>query len=249
MATFSEISNPDLYFIADTHFRGPEGPGEFERRQRFLRFLASVPDDAAVFLLGDIFDFYFEYRSVVARRFLDIFAGLAACRDRGVALHFIGGNHDYWVGRFFTDDLGIRVHEVEILIAAQGRHLVCSHGDLVIPHDYGYKILKSIIRNPLVIGVSKWIHPDLMNRIAVGVSTGSRKMRSAPQEPRARAIAAHALENFYARGNDAYIMGHIHHPLHEQREGREFMLVGDWFESFTYGKLSGGKLSLERFTA
>jgi len=248
MPPFMPVSAPEIIFLGDTHFRRRALPGEAERRDRFIRFLAAIPGGVSLFLMGDIFDFYFEYRSVVPRHYVDLFCALAACRDRGVDMHFIGGNHDYWVGRFFSDDLGIRVHRDEILISAQERRLVCAHGDLVIPRDFGYKALKTVIRNPAVIAVSRWIHPDLLDAIAAGVSAGSRKLQRAVQEARAHALADHAHGRFFARGNDAFVMGHIHFPLLDTREGRDFAIIGDWIEHTSFVRLRGGSLTLETFT-
>ncbi|MDH4036374.1 MAG: UDP-2,3-diacylglucosamine diphosphatase [Candidatus Krumholzibacteria bacterium] len=242
---FRPVAATDIRVVADTHFRDRDLPGEAERRDRFLRFLDSLAPGTFLVLLGDIFDFYFEYRSVVSRRYLDIYEALDRCRGRRVDVHFLGGNHDHWVGSFFTHDLGITVHHEEIRIAAQGRKLVLAHGDLVMPRDYGYKMLKSVIRNRAVIGASRWIHPDLLDAIARGVAHGSRQYFSVPQEKRARAVEGHAWQSFFARGNDAFVMGHVHYPMHVTRDGHEFMIVGDWLEHFTYGRLSNGRLRLE----
>lgn len=244
-ADFLPVAATDIRVVADTHFRDLAVPGEKERRARFTRFLASLPPGTFLVLLGDIFDFYFEYRSVVTRRYLDLYEALDACRRSGVGLHFLGGNHDHWVGDFFTRDLGITVHQTEIRIAAQGRRVVFAHGDLVMPRDYGYKVLKSVIRNRGVIAASRCIHPDLLDAVARGVAHGSRQYFNVPQEKRARAVEAHAWDHFFLRGNDAFVMGHVHYPMHETRDGREFMIVGDWLEHFTYGRLSGGRLRLE----
>jgi len=222
-------------------------PGESERRQRFIRFLDATPKGTFLVLLGDIFDFYFEYRSVVPRRFLDVFAALARTTQRGVDTHFLGGNHDYWVGDFFTRELGVRVHQKEIRIEAQGRKVVLAHGDLVMPRDYGYKVLKSVIRNPAVIAVSRWIHPDLLDALAGGVAHGSRALFNVAQEKRARAVADHAWDHFYERGNDAFVMGHVHFPMHETRSGKEFLIVGDWIEDYTFVRMTNGRLRIESF--
>jgi UDP-2,3-diacylglucosamine hydrolase len=243
--SFIPVSATDIRVVADTHFRDRDIPGEEERRRRFLRFLHDLPGGTLLVLLGDIFDFYFEYRSVVTRRYLDIYEGLDACRRRGIDVHFLGGNHDHWVGSFFAHDLGITLHRDEIPIAAQGRRVVLAHGDLVMPRDYGYKALKSVLRNRAVIAASRCIHPDLLDAVARGVAHGSRQYFNVPQEKRARAVQEHAWKHFFARGNDAFVMGHVHYPLHETRAGREFMIVGDWLEHFTYGRLSGGRLRLE----
>lgn len=242
---FNAVGATDIRVVADTHFRDLAIPGEPERRMRFTRFLDSLPAGTLLVLLGDIFDFYFEYRSVVSRRYLDIYEALDSCRQRGVDIHFLGGNHDHWVGDFFSRDLGIVLHRDEIRIQAQGRRLILAHGDLVMPRDYGYKVLKSVLRNRAVIGASRWIHPDILDAIARGVAHGSRQYFSIPQEKRAHAVEAHAWAHFFTRGNDAFVMGHVHYPMHVTRDGREFMIVGDWLEHFTYGRLTSGRLRLE----
>ncbi len=160
----------------------------------------------------------------------------------------MGGNHDYWVGDFVTDDLGMHVHQKEILVSCQGRKIVCAHGDLVMPRDTSYKILKAIIRNRVVIGAAKWIHPDIMDAIAQGVSAGSRRISKAAQQKRAAQMADLAHREFFSRGNDVFIMGHVHFPLLDTRDGHEFLLLGDWIQNFTYGRLFEGRLSLEQFT-
>ncbi len=242
---FLSIDATDIRVVADTHFRDRTLPGEAARRDRFIAYLDSLPSSTFLILLGDIFDFYFEYRSVVHKAYLEIYDAIARCHRRGVPVHFLGGNHDHWVGRFFSEDLGVVVHDREILIQAQGRRVVFAHGDLVMPRDYGYKVLKGIIRNRAVVGAARWIHPDLMDAIARGVAHGSRQYFGAPQEKRARAVLEYGWDHFYARGNDAFVMGHVHYPLHETRDGREFMILGDWIEHFTCGRLSNGRLRLE----
>ena len=245
--TFEPVRAEDVRIAADTHFRDRTMPGEAERRERFIRFLDATPKGTLLVLLGDIFDFYFEYRSVVPRRFLDVFAALARTTARGVDTRFLGGNHDYWVGDFFRAELGVRVHQKEIRIEAQGRKLVLAHGDLVMPGDYGYKVLKSVIRNPAVIAASRWIHPDLLDALAGGVAHGSRALFNIAQEKRARTVADHAWGHFFERGNDAFVMGHVHFPMHETRNGKEFLIVGDWIEHYTFVRMTAGRLRIESF--
>ncbi|HET6349969.1 MAG TPA: UDP-2,3-diacylglucosamine diphosphatase [Candidatus Krumholzibacteria bacterium] len=236
---------PDVRMLADTHFRDVRIPGERERRERFIRFLDNLPGNSALFLLGDIFDFYFEYRSVVSRRYLDVCSAIRRASDRGIPVHFLGGNHDHWVGDRFASDLGVVVHQRDIMIEAQGRRILLAHGDLVMPRDYGYKMLKQIIRNPVVVALARAIHPDILDAIAGGVSHGSRTYLTVPQEKRARTVTAYAWNHFFLRGNDAFVMGHVHYPLHETKDGREFVILGDWIEHFTFARLTNGRLRLE----
>lgn len=248
MNPFEPLDADDIRWVSDAHFRSRTCPGEADRRDRFIRFLDAQPPGAVLILLGDVFDFYFEYRSVVSKRYFDLFVALDACRRRGVRLHFIGGNHDYWVGGFVSEELGIRVHEEEFAFEAQGHRIVCAHGDLIMPRDTGYKILKSILRNRAVIAVSRWLHPDLMDAIAGSVSKGSRELRNVHQKRRADAATEHAYRTFFDRGNDIFLMGHVHYPVHEVREGRHFVIVGDWISNFTYARMTGGNVSLETFS-
>lgn len=247
MTPFPELAGDDLRFVADTHFRSRADAGEADRRRRFIGFLDSLPPTATLFLLGDIFDFYFEYRSVVSSRYFDVYTALARCRDRGIPMYFIGGNHDFWVGAFLERELGIRVCPDEITFSGQGRRVVCAHGDLLMPRDWGYKALKTIIRNRAVVGLARWIHPDLLDAIAGAVSHGSRRLPRRTQEARARAVAEHAHKHLFWRGNDILIMGHVHIPFTDARDGRELVIVGDWMDHSPYARLHDGRLTTETF--
>ncbi len=107
-------------------------------------------------------------------------------------------------------------------------------------------MLKSVIRNRAVIAVSRWIHPDIMDAIATLVSHGSRGMPRPSQRERANAVTEWAHPRFFAAGNDIYVMGHVHHPVHDVRDGNEFVIVGDWFGgAASYARLHEGRLTLE----
>ncbi len=242
------ISAGQVFFIADTHFRNRDLPGETERRNRFLVLMGRIPSNAAVLLLGDIFDFYFEYRSTVPKRYFDIFHALHQCSRRGVQLHFLGGNHDCWTRDFFPNELGITVHQEKIRIACQGRKILCAHGDLAMKGDVGYKVLRAFLRNRVVVAAARVLHPELLGAIASSVSKQSKSFRTGPHhEPIARKLGATAHKRFFSEGNDVFVMGHVHHPLHINEDGKEFLILGGWIEHYTYGKLVNGRLELEAF--
>ncbi len=248
MTDFPKLDAARVVFMADAHFGSRQLADDLDRQARFFRFLESLPGDTHLFLLGDLFDFYFEYGSVVDKRFVRLLAQLRAARDRGVRLHFIGGNHDHWVGKQFRSLLDVEVYREEIRFSAQGRKVVCAHGDLVMPRDYGYKVLKTVIRNSMVVGLSRWIHPDLLAGIAERVSSGSRNFMPKPQDERARMMSEHAHQHFFKRGNDAFIMGHVHWPHHDRRDSNDFFIVGDWITQFTYVELVDGTFWQKTFT-
>jgi UDP-2,3-diacylglucosamine hydrolase len=247
MHDYIRIPSSDLYFVADSHFRSGADPVERPRRDRLIRFLQQIPDGGAVFLLGDIFDFYFEYRSVIPKRYFDLFQAFYNCTKRGIPVHFIGGNHDYWVGTFLDEEVGVKLHPDDFLIEAQDRRICCSHGDYQIPGETGYKLLRAFMRNRVVINLAKILHPDLMDAIAARVSRGSKKRKRRTPEQIANHLADVAPQFFFDRGNDAFIMGHVHYPLHRRDNGRDFLILGDWITRFTYAHLHGGRFTLETF--
>jgi UDP-2,3-diacylglucosamine hydrolase len=247
MDEYIAISNPDVYFVADAHFRQSGSAEEAPRRQLFIRFLEGVPAGSGVMLLGDIFDYYFEHRAVIPKGYFDVCNALHECTKRNVDLHFIGGNHDYWVGDFFPAEIGIRVHPDDFLLDVQGRRICCSHGDNHIPGEPGYKVLRAIMRNRATIWVAKLLHPDLMDAIATRVSSGSKKRKRFTPQNTAERLADLAPAQFFNRGNDGFVMGHVHYPLHRSHDGRDFIVVGDWITHFTYARLTGGRLTLETY--
>jgi len=248
MNDYKEINADEVWFVSDAHFKSPDAPGEMERRERFLSFLGRIPRRSALVLLGDIFDFYFEYRTTVPKHYFDIFRGLHDCRGQGVDVHFLGGNHDCWTRNFFTDELGITVHKREIRFACRERKILCVHGDLTLPGDTGYKVLRAIIQNGAVIAAASLLHPDILESIAAFVAKMSKSQQRESHESAARKLGASAGERFFLRGNDAFIMGHIHFPHHSRHDGRDFLILGGWLEHFTYARLVNGKITLEKFT-
>jgi len=248
MPAYPVLNHSTVYFVGDTHFGDPDAPGEADRRGRFLSLLEGICAGDALVLIGDIFDFYFEYRSVLPGRFLDILSGIRACSQRGVSVHFIGGNHDFWVGNDFARLVGLTVHDPDVSFECQSRRVVCSHGDLVMPADRGYKVVKSVLRNRAVIAVTRWIHPDILDGIARRVSYGSRKISRRDPADRAREVADWAHRTLFARGNDIYVMGHVHYPVHDARDGHDFVIVGDWVDRTSWARLRDGKITLESST-
>jgi UDP-2,3-diacylglucosamine hydrolase len=237
-----------ITFVSDTHFKDRRTDDENRRRASFLEFLDRIPEGGALFLLGDIFDFYFEFRSSVYKNYFDIFDGIYRVGRRGVEIHFIGGNHDSWTGSFISSELGAEVHREEALFEAQGRRLLCAHGDLHLPGDFGYKALKSVIRNPFVVQVAGLVHPDLLAALARGVSKGSKKVTRVIQRPLAEKLSRIAFDTYFGSENDVFIMGHVHFPIHVEKDGKDFVILGDWLEHYSYAVLEGGRIEIKKFT-
>jgi UDP-2,3-diacylglucosamine hydrolase len=232
------------YFFADAHL-GTEAPErEAAREARLHDFLRAVAGRAThLFVMGDLFDFWFEYRTAIPRRYFETLGALRDVRDAGVEITYLAGNHDFWLGTFMTETLGIRFHDGALPVTLQGRRLWLHHGDGLVGGDLGYRVLKKVLRNPLSIGAYRWIHPDLGIPLAHWVSRWSRGSREGrPLEP-TRLIREIAAPRF-AEGYDAVMVGHFHHRYEHRENGREFIILGDWIDDFTYAVLEDGRLSL-----
>jgi UDP-2,3-diacylglucosamine hydrolase len=236
-----------VYFISDAHL-GVDSPAlEAAREDRLHDFLNSLPGRAAALVIvGDLFDFWFEYRSAIPRRHFATLAILRRLREAGVALSYLNGNHDFWLGRFLAEEVGIETHDGPLRLAVQGRRVWLHHGDGLVGGDLGYRILRRVIRHPLSIALYGLVHPDLGIPLAHQVSRWSRGSRGEkPLEPE-RLWREIALPRF-AEGFDAVMVGHFHHVYERREPGREFFLLGDWIDRFTYARLEGGVVHLERW--
>jgi UDP-2,3-diacylglucosamine hydrolase len=234
-----------VYFLSDAHFHKKRTPHERRKRHLFTKFVGGLHDASHLYLLGDLFDFWFDYRSVIPRYYMDVLHALQGLAERGTRIVLQGGNHDYWLRSFFEEELGFAVVESPVLVEHQGRKILLHHGDGLQPGDLGYRILKAVIRSRPFIRTVKLLHPDLVNAFAFRFSGTSRRVQQRPLDETVAAMVELAFERFLSRGNDAFLMGHVHYPLHRRRDGRDFVIVGDWEEHFSYVRLHEGRITLE----
>lgn len=245
-ATLAGMSERAVVFVSDAHLGADPRPLEREREAALHRFLESLPGRASeLVVVGDLFDFWFEYRTAIPRRHFATLAALARLREQGLPIHYLPGNHDFWLGRFFEDELGIRTHEGPLRLERQGRRIWVHHGDGLVGGDLGYRMLKKVIRHPVSIALYGLLHPDLGIPLARRVSQWSRHSRPDREPDLDRLWREVALPRF-EQGFDAVVIGHFHEALHRREQGREFVVLGDWMRHFTWAELSGGRLTLER---
>ena len=233
------------YFLSDAHLGS--GPEQDRRIALLLEFLAVLKDRAAhLYILGDLFDFWFEYRHAIPKGHFRVLRALADLIDTGAKVSYFGGNHDFWCGSYLESEVGLEVHQQPLAITLESRRLYLAHGDGVGPGDRGYHFLKALLRNPLAITLYRTIHPDLGIPFAYRVSRISRdhtRGRTATLTYLRRHLAAPR----FAAGDDAVVIGHVHDPMHLRDDaGRDFLIIGDWIESFTFVELAGGRLRLKR---
>jgi UDP-2,3-diacylglucosamine hydrolase len=236
------------YFLSDTHFKyHTKDPVEKRKRALFSDFLRSIEGASSLYLVGDIFDFWFEYRSVIPRYYGDVLGAIGRVAESGTEILITGGNHDHWFGSFLSDTFGVKVLPASSIHHIQGRRVMITHGDNLLPGDYGYKALKAFIRSRPVVALSKLIHPDLLYALAASFSRASKGLTQGRTEAFADSLARMAEGNFFNDGNDAFVMGHIHLPRIRDFDGKTFIILGDWESHFSYARLVDGRFALMKY--
>jgi UDP-2,3-diacylglucosamine hydrolase len=244
------MSPKPVYVVSDIHLGAV--PAATERA--FRGFLRHVGEHAGELLVnGDLFDFWFEYRTVIMREHYRVVAALADLVEGGVPVTFVGGNHDAWGGSFLRDEVGMRVIEGPVEMELGGRRTLIAHGDGVGSGDLKYRMLKAVIRSRASIAGFRALHPDLGRRIALAASSTEHKAESGDVRSKNRAAFIQAwgrerlLEN---PALDLVLTGHAHVPVVEEvAPGRFYANSGDWIRSYTYLVLpvEGGAPELRRW--
>lgn len=237
--------------FSDVHLK--VSPDDRPRHRRFIEFLHSFDpaEYRRIICLGDLFDFWFEYRHVIFSGYFDVLRAFADFRDAGCELHLISGNHDFWGGRFLHDELGFAIHDSFHTTFGDTRAFFI-HGDGINPADRSYRVYKRFARNPFVVGAFRMIHPDWAMRIAQGVSHGSRTLKREDDPangPEARALQAYA-QDLLARGEtDAVFCGHAHAPTQVALPSKTgtglYINTGDWFHNYSYVTWDGAAFQLQ----
>ncbi|HEX8451529.1 MAG TPA: UDP-2,3-diacylglucosamine diphosphatase [Longimicrobium sp.] len=229
------MQSKPAYIVSDIHLGAV--PRETERA--FRRFLDHAAEHAGSLLInGDLFDFWFEYKSVILREHFRVVAKLADVVEAGVPVSFVGGNHDAWAGSFLRDEVGVTLVDGPVEMELGGRRALVAHGDGVGRGDYKYRALRKVIRHPASIAAFRRLHPDTGRRIAGMASSTEHKAGSGDQAARGRAafIRGWAEEQLARMPHvELVVAGHAHVPeVVEVAPGRFYANSGDWIRSYTY---------------
>jgi UDP-2,3-diacylglucosamine hydrolase len=238
-----------VYFISDAHLGSSADPKTDEPRlDRLIPFLRHVGDRRAerLYILGDLFDFWFEYAHVMPWRHARILSEIRSLVDRGVPVSFLGGNHDWWCGPVFRDFAGMTVCPDAISTEHQGIRLFLHHGDgLASRTDSGYLLLKRILRQRAVIRLLRLVHPDFAYAIGHRLSRFSRHHLTAGEFQVSTGLAK-AVDDRLAEGHQAFLMGHLHARYRETRPGGgTLFILGDWMTIFSALRLENGEFRWE----
>lgn len=243
----------NIYFASDQHFGIPNPEKSREREAIFIQWLDEIKEDAdTVFLLGDLFDFWFEYKTVVPRGFIRVLGKIAALKDQGVNFHFFVGNHDLWMDDYFEKELGIPVYHKPKRFEFSGKKFLIGHGDGLGPGDKGYKRMKKVFTHPFSKWLYRWLHPDLGVRLAQYLST-KNKLISGDEDihflgEENEWLAQYAKRKLEKEHFDYFLFGHRHLPMEiELPKDSRYVNTGDWISHFTYAVFDGEELSLKTY--
>jgi UDP-2,3-diacylglucosamine hydrolase len=242
-----------IYFASDQHFGAPTFAKSKKREQLFVQWLDEIKADATeLFLLGDLFDFWFEYKTVVPKGFIRVLSKLIELQEKGVKIHFFVGNHDLWMRDYFTKELGVKVYHNTEKFTFNNKTFLIGHGDGLGPGDQGYKFLKKIFKNSFLQWLYRWLHPDLGLAFARYLSlqnkyvSGEEDVAFLGEEK--ELLIQYCKAQYQKEPYDFFIFGHRHLPLEIPiAENSKYVNTGDWVSYFTYAVFDGESLNLHTF--
>jgi UDP-2,3-diacylglucosamine hydrolase len=243
----------NTYFISDAHLGARHNKEASQTEKALVRWLDSIaPEAAAVYMLGDMFDYWFEYRYVVPRGFTRFLGKIAEMSDSGVEIHFFTGNHDIWMFDYLTEETGAIIHRDLLPVEINGKSFLLGHGDEVDYRSLTFRFLRSMFRNP----VCQWLYGGIHPRWTFGFAhrwSHSSRINGLKNTGTYNSAGEDYLKSFACShlqthpGTNFYIFGHIHTMLdHELAAGSRLIILGDWIRHFSYAVWDGKELSLRR---
>ncbi|MFN6375081.1 MAG: UDP-2,3-diacylglucosamine diphosphatase [Chitinophagia bacterium] len=244
-------SGKKIYFISDFHLGVPDHASSLTREKKIVAFLETIRHDAAmIFIVGDLFDFWFEYRKVVPKGFVRILGKMAELTDAGIPIHFFVGNHDMWMSGYFEKELNIPVFYEPKEYDFNGKKFLVGHGDGLGPGDHGYKFIKKIFRNPACQFLFGLIPPYFGMALAAFSSRGSRSITGNSDEQflgeEKEWLIQYCKRKLATQDFDFFIFGHRHLPIDfPLNEKSRYINLGDWLKYNSYAQFDGEGLSLK----
>ena len=249
----SSLDNKKIFFASDFHLGVPDHSSSLVREKQIVSWLDSIRHEAhSIYLLGDIFDFWFEYRHAIPKGFIRLQGKLAELRDAGIPIIFFTGNHDMWMFDYFEKELGIPIYRKPQLLVVGNQKLLIGHGDGLGPGDRTYKILKKIFNSRVCQWLFARIHPNLGIGIANRWSRSSRitnmKREEKFQGEEGEFLWVYCRELEKQSHHDYYIFGHRHLPLDLKiANNSRYINLGEWVNFRTYAVYDGREVQLKTF--
>ena len=234
-----------VIFISDLHLGAPNYEASLEREKLFIRWINQIKGEIShLFLLGDIYDAWFEYKHVIPAKFTRFLGKCAELTDLGIQVYFMSGNHDLWIRSFMKKELGIQYLQQPTCITINDIHFQLAHGDGMVKEDWFYKIVKKYIyTNPLCIFLYRQIHPDIGLPLARYFSSTSREVEIIESKFEDRILKM--LENKHSQRIDYYVFGHVHKHIIKQLKDATYVNLGSWYSEPHYLELNEKTIQLK----
>lgn len=243
----------NIYFASDQHFGAPTPQQSKIREQKFINWLDSIKNDAEhIFLLGDLFDFWFEYKKAVPKGFVRVLGKLAELTDSGIKIHFFVGNHDLWMNDYFKTELQIETYYKPTEFVFNNKTFLIGHGDGLGPGDKGYKRMKKVFTNSVSKWLYRWLHPDIGIALAQYLSV-KNKLISGQEDVKFLGeenewLVQYCKLKLTQKHVDYFLFGHRHLPLNIQlNQQSKYVNTGDWITHYTYAVFNGTQLLLKSY--
>lgn len=244
-----------VYFVSDSHLGVPNYASSLEREKKLVKWLDEIKSDANhLFLLGDIFDFWFEYKQVIPKGYTRLLGKLSELSDSGVKIYYFIGNHDMWIRDYFANEIGCIVFDSPQVFQINGKKVFIAHGDGLGPRDFGYKIIKKLFS----CKINQWffarLHPNFAISFGQFLSRRSRAANAVNDEvfvgETKEFLILFAKKKIKTESFDYFIFGHRHLAMEFKiDESTTYLNTGDWVRQFSYAKSVGNKIELHYFKA
>ena len=242
-----------IYFSSDNHLGAPTKEESLPREKKFVKWLDEIKEDAAaIFLLGDLFDFWFEYKTVVPKGFVRTLGKLAEISDSGIPIYFFVGNHDLWMNDYFETELNIPTFHNSKEFIFNNKTFLIGHGDGKGPYDKGYKRMKKVFTNRFSKWIYRWLHPDIGMRLAQYLSV-KNKLISGNEDKfflgdNKEWLAAYAKRKLESKHYDYFVFGHRHLPMEiKVGDNSTYFNLGDWINHYTFGVFDGENFEIKNY--
>lgn len=241
-----------IYFASDFHLGAPNASKSFERELKICAWLDSIESECEhLFLMGDVFDFWFEYKHVVPKGYIRLLGRLAKFIDNGIPVTLFTGNHDMWAFDYLEKEIGIKIYRAPIDIVLKSKKFHLGHGDGLGPGDFKYKILKKVFENRICQRLFGFVHPNIGIGLADFLSKRSRAKTGHTDEvflgEEREWLIQYCKERQKTQPVDFYLFGHRHLPIVHSINDATYMNIGDWIKYASYAEFDGDKLLLKYF--
>ena len=243
------MTKDKIYFASDFHLGSPNLEESHKRENLIIKWLTEIEKDAkAIYLVGDIFDFWFEYKTVVPKGFVRLLAKIANITDNGTPVHLFVGNHDLWMKNYLTTEIGVTIHHRNIIIEEGNKKLFIGHGDGLGDGDYFYKLLRKFFTSKVCQWGFARLHPNFALTLAHAWSRSSRKSGEEANfiSNEKEILFGYCQKQQKLNPVDYYVFGHRHLPLELKLDDKaKYVNTGDWLQHNTYAVLESGNLNLK----